>query len=232
MGSKLRTYVLLAVTAIVIIFAAIACGGGGMVNNPNNGGTPPPPPSSSPPPSGSTGSDAQAPICNCTPTESDSNDYRHDAKRIPLPGGTPIETSVAEILTWDQPADPSFTAPRSGRELQLYHIAHAYLQAIWLEPGDCDMHVEISDVPDKHAPRMIVETPRDSEYCPARRTLESQVAAHGITNLYNHIQQDLMPQGVLTEVTGLAFQDARHPRGSPYVATVWELHPAIVNMLQ
>jgi hypothetical protein len=30
---------------------------------------------------------------------------------------------------------------------------------------------------------------------------------------------------------GLAFEDFDHNRGSAQVATIWELHPAIVNLL-
>jgi hypothetical protein len=33
------------------------------------------------------------------------------------------------------------------------------------------------------------------------------------------------------EVTGLAFQDFEHNRGSAQVATTWEVHPAVVNIL-
>jgi len=32
------------------------------------------------------------------------------------------------------------------------------------------------------------------------------------------------------DVLGLAFQDFNHPRGSVHVATVWELHPAVVTL--
>ena len=34
------------------------------------------------------------------------------------------------------------------------------------------------------------------------------------------------------DVLGLAFQDANHPRGTTHIGTVWELHPAIVTVLQ
>jgi hypothetical protein len=40
-----------------------------------------------------------------------------------------------------------------------------------------------------------------------------------------------LPQSIRVEVIGLAFEDFEHNRGSAQVATVWELHPAIVNPL-
>ncbi len=33
------------------------------------------------------------------------------------------------------------------------------------------------------------------------------------------------------EVTGMAFDDYDHLRGSQFVATTWELHPAVVTIL-
>jgi hypothetical protein len=32
------------------------------------------------------------------------------------------------------------------------------------------------------------------------------------------------------EVLGMAFEDFEHQRGTPMVATTWELHPAIVTL--
>jgi hypothetical protein len=45
-----------------------------------------------------------------------------------------------------------------------------------------------------------------------------------------------LPQGLPADVMGLAFEDFDHSaiglqRGSAQVATVWELHPAIVTLL-
>ncbi len=132
------------------------------------------------------------------------------------------------MLTWPQGPAPSSTAPRSGRELQLFHIAKAYVQQVYMNPGDCDIHFEISQTADKTASRVIVETPADQSYCAARSQIQSQLAAHGIT----------LPAGgdvnppLASDVIGLAFQDFEHSRGTKYVKTVWELHPAIVTLLQ
>src|SRR5512140_712639 len=67
-------------------------------------------------------------LCNCLPIEPDIVDYRHLAKHVPFPTTTPQEITVADILGWSQnlPVLPPET-PRSGRELQLFHVAHAYL---------------------------------------------------------------------------------------------------------
>ncbi len=192
------------------VFAVVACGGGIMG------------------PAPATSSKAQADICNCVPQEPASSDYRHGSKHVGLPGPTGQTVSVAEILTWEQGPSPAFDAPRSGRETQEFFIPHAWLQLAWENPGDCDLHLEISDVPDKTAPRVMTETPVDSEYCPARQTIQQQLAAHGFT-LNTNSGELAVPLAV--QVLGLAFQDAEHQRGSQYLATVWEIHPAVVTVI-
>jgi hypothetical protein len=168
-------------------------------------------------------------ICNCSPSAPDSADYRHDAKHIPIPAQTPQQIAVSTILSWPQPTPPAFTAPRSGRETQVFQIAVAYVQAVRLVGSDCDIHIEISQTADKTAPRVIVETPIDSEYCAARRNLQSQLQSHGVS--MSNTQVEVTP-AVPAQVTGMAFQDFEHNRGSVEVATTWELHPAIVSLSQ
>ncbi len=166
-------------------------------------------------------------ICNCTPNAPESDDYRHSAKHVPLPNQTPTEIDVNTILSWSVPTPPPADAPRSGRELTVYHIALAYAQATQIRPNDCDIHVEISQTPDKNAPRVIVETPVDSEYCSARRLWQQQLASHGFTLSTSSGE---LPQALPVEVLGLAFEDFEHNRGSAQVATPWELHPATVQV--
>ncbi len=170
-------------------------------------------------------------ICNCLPVEPDIADYRHLAKHVALPNLTPQEITVTDILSWDQnlPILPP-DAPRSGRELQLFHVANAYLQNASVNSGDCDVHLEISQTADRNAPRVVVETPVDSEYCNARRAIQTQLAKHGFTLDATHGGD--LAQAIPVEVTGMAFEDFEHNRGSVQVATLWELHPAIVNLLQ
>lgn len=169
-------------------------------------------------------------ICNCVPYEPNALDYRHDAKHVPLPAVTPVEITVQTILTWPQtPVLPPNT-PRSGRELTLFHVAHAFLQNASVNTADCDVHLEISATSDPKTPRVIVETPVDSEYCSARKNIQSQLAQHGVTLDATHGGD--LPRALPAEVTGLAFEDFEHPqsRGTPEVATLWELHPAIVTI--
>jgi hypothetical protein len=170
-------------------------------------------------------------ICNCLPIEPDIADYRHLAKHVVLPNGPPQEIMVIDILGWDQnlPVLPP-EAPRSGRELQLFHVAKAYLQNASVNSGDCDVHLEISQTADPHAPRVVVETPVDSEYCSARRAIQSQLKKHGFQLDATHGGD--LPQAIPAEITGMAFEDFEHNRGSAEVSTLWELHPAIVNLLQ
>jgi hypothetical protein len=191
-----------------VVLAIVACGGGAI--------------------GPSSPTSVKADICNCTPLEPASSDYRHDAKHVGLPGPTGQTISVADVLGWSQEASLPFDAARAGRETQEFFIPHAWLQLAWENPGDCDLHLEISDVPDKTAPRVITETPVDGEYCPARQTIQQQLAAHGFT-LNTNSGELATPLPV--QVLGLAFQDFEHQRGSQYVATAWEIHPAIVSVI-
>ena len=170
-----------------------------------------------------------ADLCDCTPTSPASDDSRHDQKHVPLPNGTPQEITIATMLGW--PVDPNLfpsNAPRQGRELQLFHLSTAYLQRVKLESFDCDVHFEISADRSKTSPRVIVELPVDDEYCLFRRLVQKQLAARGITITSAPVE---LSQPLAIDVRGLAFEDKPHTgRGTNLVATVWELHPAIVQL--
>jgi hypothetical protein len=148
----------------------------------------------------------------------------------------PTETTVAQILGWAVGGpDPTNATPRSGRELTLYHIVSAYLQNARLISFDCDVHLEISDVPAKTAPRVIVETPIDSEYCANRHGLQDALSRHHFRLRYvsnSDVSQSELPQPLLVSALGLAFRDFEHNRGSQEVGTPWELHPAEVTVPQ
>lgn len=168
-------------------------------------------------------------ICSCLPLLPDISDYRHAAKHVPIPSGTPMQITVQTILAW--PTTPALPPdqPRSGMELQVVQVAQAYLQNASENSGDCDVHMEISAVPDRNAPRVVIETPVDSEYCTNRKLIESTLAQKGFKLDTTH-GGDLV-QPLLISVTGLPFEDFEHGRGSAQVATVWEIHPAIVTFL-
>jgi hypothetical protein len=91
---------------------------------------------------------------------------------------------------------------------------------------DCDISMEISQTAEKNSPRMIVETPVDSEYCSARQNLQAQLKQHGFQLDSQHGGE--LPQALPIDVTGMAFEDFEHNRGN--VATLWEIHPAIVTL--
>jgi hypothetical protein len=171
-------------------------------------------------------------VCNCTPTDPASEDFRHDQKHVPLPNVTAQDLTVQTMLTWPQTPVPAADAPRTGRELQLFHIGHAFVQRTYEVQSDCDIHLEISDVADPNAPRAIVETPSDTEYCTARQSFQAQLAAHKITLGITPDLGDVVPP-LPIDVMGLAFQDDPHStRGTALVKTIWELHPAVVNVTQ
>jgi hypothetical protein len=167
-------------------------------------------------------------VCNCNPLTPLSQQYRSAAKHMPLPSIAPQEITVAIMLQWLQNPNPDFHARRQGRELQLFHIRKAFIQNAGLDTGDCDLHFSISDTADKNAPRAIVETPVDPEYCTASRTIQAQLAQHGFQVDAHHGGELATPLPV--EVLGLAFHDFNHDRPAPF-ATVWELHPAILTLL-
>ncbi len=94
--------------------------------------------------------------------------------------------------------------------------------------------MEISDTSAKTAPR-VMGTPIDSEYCSSRQHLQDALSQHPfklhfISNAA--VRQAELPQALPVSVVGLAFQDFEHNRGSQEVATLWELHPAEVTVLQ
>jgi hypothetical protein len=169
-------------------------------------------------------------ICNCLSALPDVADYRHNAKHVLLPAGTPQEIDVATILSWPQDAVPlPIDQPRTGRELQLVHLAQAYLENASVNQGDCDIHMEISSTPDKNAPRVVIETPVDHEYCSARQTIQSQLKKRGFQLDLQHGGD--LPQPLPVSVLGLPFEDFEHGRGGPQVATLWEIHPAVISFM-
>jgi len=173
-----------------------------------------------------------AALCVCKPTHITKDDWRIEFKNEPLPKADAIDITAAAILQWPEGPEPGARNGRSGRELVLYRIPKAYLQTVFFRTSDCDLHLEISDAPNKSAPRMIVETPGTSEYCSPRATLFPDLERKGIT--ITDVNQEI-PQPFPVEVLGVAFRDQAHPvwftRGSDRVATLWELHPATVKIL-
>ena len=167
-------------------------------------------------------------ICNCLAVTPDASDYRHAEKHVPIPTTTPIEIDIPTILSWPQDLASRPDAPRTGRELEVFHVAQAFLQNASVNSGDCDIHLEISAVADKNAPRVIVETPVDANFCPARKSIQSQLQQHGFT--LDATNGGEIPTAIPADVVGLAFEDFEHNRGSAQVATVWELHPAQVTL--
>lgn len=165
-------------------------------------------------------------LCKCLPIEPDSADYRHLAKHVPIPNIPAQEVSVDIILTWSQDPVIPPDAPRTGRELEVFHIANAFLQNASVNAVDCDVVMEIAQTADKSSPRMIVETPVDSEFCSARQNLQAQLKQHGFRLDSQHGGE--LPKALPVDVVGMAFEDFEHNRGP--VATLWELHPATVTL--
>jgi hypothetical protein len=99
-------------------------------------------------------------LCKCLPIEPDILDFRHIAKHVPIPAIAAQEIGVDTILSWTQDAFVAPDAPRTGRELQVFHVATAFLQEASVNGADCDVHFEISMTADKSAPLVIVENHR------------------------------------------------------------------------
>jgi len=167
-------------------------------------------------------------LCKGLPIEPDILDFRHIAKHVPIPVIAAQEIGVDTILSWTQDAFVAPDAPRTERELQVFHVATAFLQEASVNGADCGVHFEISRIADKNASRVIVETIVDSEFCSARRAAQSQLAKHGFKLDPQHGGE--LPQALPISVLGMAFEDFDHHRGSAHVATIWELHPAVVTI--
>jgi hypothetical protein len=165
-------------------------------------------------------------LCKCVPLEPDIADYRHAAKHVPIPEIVAQEVTVEIIHTWSQDLFIPPDAPRTGRELEVFHLANAFLQKASVNAVDCDVSMEISETADKGSLRMIVETPVDGEYCGARQNLQAQLKKHGFRLDSQHGGE--LPQALPVDVVGMAFEDFEHDRGP--VATLWEIHPAIVTL--
>jgi len=63
-------------------------------------------------------------LCKCLPIEPDIADFRHLAKHAPIPNIAAQEIGVDTILSWTQDAFVAPDAPRTGRELQVFHVAN------------------------------------------------------------------------------------------------------------
>jgi hypothetical protein len=167
-------------------------------------------------------------LCKCLPLEPDIADYRHVAKHVPIPNISAQEIDADTILSWTQDPIMAPDAPRTGRENEVFHVATAFLQAASVNGADCDVTMEISSTSDKSAARVVVETPVDSEYCSARQNIQAQLKQHNFQLDSQHGGE--LPKALPAQILGMAFEDFEHNRGSAQVATVWELHPAIVNL--
>jgi hypothetical protein len=167
-------------------------------------------------------------LCKCLPIEPAILDFRHLAKHVPISSIAAQEIDVDMILSWTQDPFVAPNAPRTGRELQVFHLANAFLQEASVNAADCDVHFELSQTSDKSAPRVIVETPVDSEFCSARQNAQSQLAKHHFVLDSQHGGE--LPVALPVEVLGMAFEDFDHNRGSVHVTTIWELHPANVTI--
>jgi len=172
-------------------------------------------------------------LCKCTPLD-EGIEYRHDEKHVPIPDITPEETTIDTIYSWPENDPGSLDPPRTGIELQVFHVAVAFVQEVSVNSEDCDIHVEISQTANKDARRVIVETPVDTEFCSARKNLQAQLTKHGVKLDATHGGE--LPEALPADVIGLAFLDFDHNaiglgRGSAQVGTLWELHPAIVNLM-
>jgi len=171
-------------------------------------------------------------LCKCSALDQ-GIEYRHDEKHVPIPDMTPEEITIDTIYSWPENDPGSLDPPRTGVELQVFHIVAAFVQEVNMNSEDCDIHVEISQTADKNARRVIVETPVDSEYCSARKDLQTQLGQHGFKLDPRHGGE--LPAALPADVVGLAFLDFDHQaiglgRGSAQVKTLWELHPAIVHL--
>ena len=98
-------------------------------------------------------------LCKCLPIEPDIADFRHLAKHVPIPNIAAQEIGVDSILSWTQDAFVDPGAPRTGRELQVFHLATAFLQEASVNAADCDVHFDLSQ-----SRNDLGTPPRDRDY--------------------------------------------------------------------
>ncbi len=99
--------------------------------------------------------------CSCEPEVSPKGEFRYESKHVRLPKTPAEEITIEQITDWIPQYFPGETfspeTPRQDRELRLFHISHAFLQAAWINRRDCDFHLEISPNEKKDSFRIIVE---------------------------------------------------------------------------
>src|SRR3982074_927023 len=76
-------------------------------------------------------------LCKCLPIEPDIADFRHIAKHQPIPSMSAGETDVTPIVSWPQDVCVAPDAPRTGRELQVFHLGSAFVQEASVNAADC-----------------------------------------------------------------------------------------------
>src|SRR5260370_1321621 len=76
-------------------------------------------------------------------------------RHVPILSVAAQEIGVDTILSWTQDVIVAPDAPRTGRELQVFHVASAFLQEASVNAADCDVHFENPMTADKSAPRVI-----------------------------------------------------------------------------
>src|SRR5262249_40613839 len=114
----------LRLSIVVSLFAWLSCGGTGSMSN-NTIGTP----------AQQENPATVSAVAICISTEPISSDFRHNEKHVPIPTDqVPVEISVDDILNWSG-GDPGADDPRAGRELQVFHVAQAFVQFIRLVPN-------------------------------------------------------------------------------------------------
>jgi len=105
-------------------------------------------------------------LCKCLSIEPDIADFRHLAKHVSIPNIAAQEIGVDSILSWTQDAFVDPGAPRTGRELQVFHLATAFLPEASVNAADCDVHFELSQSRnDLELHPAIVTIPEDSHVC-------------------------------------------------------------------
>ncbi len=175
----------------------------------------------------------------CTPTQPLAQQNRtrmkHRAPLSPNPGVT-LKT-VTEIVAASPAAgvnSPGFRTsilPIDPREASVLTLK-GDLWAINIEPNDCDLHLELSEVGGSvDDDRIIVEIPQTAPFVAARNVLLNKLHAAGVT-LHGRTK---LTTPIRVQVLGFAFFDAWHfsstnpqrgnHHGSPQVGSLWEIHP-------
>lgn len=134
------------------------------------------------------------------------------------------------MLTWPVGTTPPATRCAVAGSQRFIKFPAPMFKNARLISSDCDLHFELSDLPDTSAPHVVVETPMDPEYCPSRRAIAAAFEQHHFQLRAVNASQAQLAQALPVSLLGWRFRISSTEGGTAQVTSPWELHPAEVSV--